>query len=267
MLRSELATLFRRRRAWALLSVLALVPIAITVVVRFSGHDGRDGGGPTFLSQVTHNGVFAALAALTITLPVFLPMAVSIVSGDSIAGEANLGTLRYLLVRPSGRTRLLAAKAATVVAFCLVATAVVALAGLIAGVVLFPIGRVTTLSGDTLPLATGMIRIVAAAGVVGLSLLGLAAIGMFISTLTDTPVGAMAATLGVFILFGVLDAVPQVSAIHPWLLTHNWLSFSDLLRTTIVWDGIVRNLGMQLLYVVVFGSAAWARFRTKDILA
>jgi ABC-2 type transport system permease protein len=123
------------------------------------------------------------------------------------------------------------------------------------------------LSGDTLPLATGMIRIVAAAGLVGLSLLGLAALGVFISTLTDTPVGAMAATLGLFILVGVLDVIPQVSAIHPWLLTHNWLSFTDLLRTNVVWDGITRNLGLQALYVAVFGSAAWARFTTKDILA
>jgi ABC-2 type transport system permease protein len=242
------------------------VPIVITIVVRFSGGPER-GGGPTFLAQVTHNGVFAALAGLTVTLPIFLPMAVAVVAGDAIAGEAGLGTLRYLLVRPAGRSRLLAVKAITVAVFCLAATALVAIGGLLAGVALFPIGRVTTLSGDTLPLATGMIRIIGAAGLVGLSLLGLAALGMFISTLTDTPVGAMAATLGLFILAGVLDAIPQVSAIHPWLLTHNWLSFTDLLRTNVVWDGITRNLGLQALYVLVFGSAAWARFTTKDILA
>jgi ABC-2 type transport system permease protein len=266
MLRSELATLFRRRRAWALLGVLTAVPIIITFIVRFSG--GPTGGeGPTFLSQVTDNGVFAALAGLSITLPIFLPMAVSIVAGDTIAGEAGLGTLRYLLVRPAGRSRLLAVKAVTVGAFCLAATALVAIGGLVTGVVLFPVGRITTLSGDTIPLAAGMVRIAAAAGVVGLSLLGLAAIGMFISTLTDIPVGAMAATLGLFILSGVLDAVPQLSAVHPWLLTHNWFSFSDLLRTDIVWDGIARNLGLQALYVAAFGSAAWARFTTKDILA
>lgn len=266
MLRSELATLFRRRRVWALLAVLALVPVVIMLVIRFAGGP-EHGGGPTFLSQVTHNGVFAALAGLTITLPIFLPMTVSIVAGDSIAGEANLGTLRYLLVRPAGRSRLLGVKAVTVTVFCLAATVVVAAGGLAAGVALFPIGRVTTLSGDTLPLSAGMIRIVGAAGLVGLSLLGLAAIGMFISTLTDVPVGAMAATLGLFVLSGVLDAVPQVSAIHPWLLTHNWLSFSDLLRTNIRWDGIVHNLGLQLLYVAIFGSLAWARFTTKDVLA
>ncbi len=113
-----------------------------------------------------------------------------------------------------------------------------AAAGLLVGVALFPVGRVTTLSGDTLPLASGMVRIAAAALIVGLSLLGLAAIGLFISTMTDVAVGAMAVTLGLLILSAVLDAIPQVAGIHPWLLTHDWLTFGDLLRTPIQWDGI-----------------------------
>ena len=49
-----------------------------------------------------------------------------ILDGDSIAGEGGLGTLRYLLVRPAGRSRLLAVKATTVAIFCLAATFVVA---------------------------------------------------------------------------------------------------------------------------------------------
>jgi ABC-2 type transport system permease protein len=266
MLRNELSTLFRRRRIQALLLALTAVPIAITLVIRFAGGP-NDGQGPTFLSQVTHNGVFAVLAGLTITLPVFLPMAVAVVAGDSIAGEGGLGTLRYLLVRPAGRSRLLAVKATTVAIFCLAATFVVAVGGLVTGAILFPLGRVTTLSGDTLPLTSGMLRISVAAGVIGLSLIGLAAIGIFISTLTDVPVGAMAATLGVFILIGVLDTLPQTRALHPWLLTDHWLSYSDLLRTHIRWSGIARNLELQALYGAVFGSAAWARLTTKDVLA
>ena len=109
MLRAELLHLFRRRRIHALLVVLALVPVAIVIALKLSGGPDR-GEGPTFLNQVTNNGVFATLAALVITLPVFLPLAVSIVAGDAIAGEAGLGTLRYLLIRPSGRSRLLAVK-------------------------------------------------------------------------------------------------------------------------------------------------------------
>jgi ABC-2 type transport system permease protein len=266
MLLAELGHLFRRRRIHVLLAVCALVPIGIAIAVRFSGGPGG-GEGPTFLNQVTDNGVFAALAALTITLPVFLPLAVAVVAGDTIAGEAGLGTLRYLLVRPSGRNRLLAAKAATVAVFCIVAAVTVAVSGLAIGAILFPIGRITTLSGDTLSVGSGTVRIAAAAGIVGLSLLGLAAIGIFISTFTDVAVGAMAATLGLLILSGILDAIPQVAWLHPWLFTHGWLTFADLLRTHIIWHGITRNLLVQGGYLAVFGAAAWARFTTRDVLA
>lgn len=258
--------MFRRRRTQAILAALAIVPVAISLVVRFSGGPGA-GEGPDFLAQVTHNGIFAVLAGLAITLPIFLPMAVTVVAGDAVAGEAGLGTLRYLLVRPAGRSQLLATKGVASLAFCLAATAAVAVAGLVAGVVLFPVGRVTTLSGDTLSVGAGLARVGLAALLVAVSLTGLAAIALFISTWTDVPVGAMAGSLAAFILIGVVDALPQTRALHPWLLTDHWLSYADLLRTQVRWDGIVRNVGLQALYVAVFGSAAWARLTTKDITA
>lgn len=266
MWRAELATQFRRRRTTVLLLVLAAVPAMLAVAVYLSGGP-EAGNGPTFLDQVTHNGVFAALAGLTVTLPFFLPLTVAVVAGDTISGEASLGTLRYLLVRPSGRTRLLLVKAGTAAAFCLVAALTVAVGGLIAGAILFPIGRVTTLSGTTLSLAEGMLRTFSAALVVGMSLFGLAAVGVFISTLTDVPVGAMAATVGFAIFSAVLDSVPQLHAFHPWLFTHHWLAFGDLLRTPVRWQEIGKDLTLQAGYVALFGAAAWARFSTKDVLA
>jgi ABC-2 type transport system permease protein len=267
MWRAELALLFRRTRTKALLLVLAAVPALIAVAVRLSGNGPNPGEGPRFLDQVTHNGVFAALVGLTVTLPFFLPLAVAVVAGDAIAGEANLGTLRYLLTRPYGRTRLLIYKGAAVTSFCVIATCTVALAGMVAGAILFPIGPVATLSGTTLSLSAGTLRIFGAALVVGGSLLGLAAIGVFISTLTDAPVGAMAATAGIAVLSGVLDAVPQLHVIHPWLLTHYWLSFGDLLRSPVRWTEITKNLEVQIAYIAVFATAAWARFSTKDVLS
>ena len=106
-----------------------------------------------------------------------------------------------------------------------------------------------------------------AALLIAVSMLGLAAIGLFVSSLTDVPVGAMAGTLGAFILIGVLDALPQTHGIHPWLLTEHWLSFTDLMRTHVQWGGIMRNIGLTGLYVGVFGTAAWARFTSKDVMA
>src|SRR3984957_15272338 len=119
MWRAELFTQFRRRRTLALLIVMAAVPALLAVAVYLSGGP-QAGNGPTFLDQVTRNGVFASLAGLTVTIPFFLPLTVAVFAGDTVAGEASLGTLRYLLVRPSGRSRLLLVKAATAATFCLV---------------------------------------------------------------------------------------------------------------------------------------------------
>ena len=266
MWRAELATQFRRRRVKALLVVLAAIPALLAVAVKLSGGP-EAGNGPTFLDQVTHNGVFAALAGLTVTVPFFLPLTISVVSGDTVAGEGSLGTLRYLLARPAGRSRLLLVKAGTAAVFCIAAALAVAIGGVIMGAILFPIGRVTTLSGTTLSLTEGMLRTFVAAIVVGSSMFGLAAVGLFISTLTDVPVGAMAATVAFAILSAVLDSVPQVHSIHPWLFTHYWFAFSDLMRSPVTWHDISKGMLLQVGYVAVFGAAAWARFTTKDVLA
>ena len=102
MLLAELAGLFRRVRVRILLLVLVAAPFFLALAVRASG--GPSGGaGPTFLDRVSHNGVFAALAGLVVTVPFFLPLTVAVVAGDAVAGEASLGTLRYLLARPAGR--------------------------------------------------------------------------------------------------------------------------------------------------------------------
>ena len=268
MLASELQLLFGRARTRVALATLAFFPVLLAVAVKLSGGPSARGDeGPAFLAQVSHNGVFAAMAGLTVVLPFFLPLGVALIAGDTIAGEAGMGTLRSLLVRPVGRTRVLLSKLASAGVFCLAAAGVVALSGLAAGALLFPLGRVTTLSGTTVPLFNGMLRALTAAGVVGLSMLGLASIGLFISTLTDSAIAAMAATAGVAILSEVLDAVPQLHAIQPALFTHYWTAFGDLMRTSGSSGAIERDLLLQLAWVVVFGLAAWARFTTKDVLA
>ncbi|MFD9631279.1 ABC transporter permease [Streptomyces violascens] len=273
LFRSELVTVLRRWRTLALLGVLAAVPVLIGIAVKIQtgdGGGGRGGGGgdgPAFVTQITNNGLFLVFAALAATLPVFLPMAVGVVAGDAVAGEASSGTLRYLLVAPAGRTRLLLAKYASVLAFCLMATLAVAASALAVGALLFPLGDVTTISGTQISFADGLLRAVAVAGVVAASLSGIAALGLFVSTLTNSGIAAMATTVGLLITVQILGQIPQLSAIAPYLFPHYWLSFADVLREPVYWDQLVKNFELQALYVAVFGSAAWARFTTKDITA
>ncbi|THA25043.1 ABC transporter permease [Streptomyces sp. RKND-216] len=272
LLRSEIVLTFRRWRTLALLGVLVAVPALVGIAVKIETGDdgsggGSGGGGPAFITQVTNNGLFLVFTALAATLPFFLPMAVGVIAGDSVAGEAGAGTLRYLLVAPAGRTRLLLAKFVSVAVFCIAATLVVALSALAVGALLFPLGDVTLLSGTSVPLAQGLLRALAIALVVAASLLGLAAIGLFVSTLTNSGIAAMATTVGLLITVQILDQIPQLDAVHPYLFPHHWLSFADLLRDPVLWEPVWRNLGLQALYVAVFGSAAWARFTARDVTA
>ncbi len=270
LFRDELRTTFRRWRTLALLGVLAAVPVLVGIAVRIEtgdGSSGGGGGGPAFVSQITNNGLFLVFTALAATLPFFLPMAVGVIAGDAVAGEAGAGTLRYLLVAPSGRTRLLLTKYATVMVFCLAATLTVAVSALAVGALLFPLGDLTTISGTRITFGEGLVRALLIALVVAASLLGVAALGLFVSTLTNSGIAAMATTVGLLITVQILDQIPQLHALHPYLFSHYWLSFADLMREPVHWDDLTRNLGLQALYATVFGSAAWARFTGKDITA
>jgi ABC-2 type transport system permease protein len=267
LLGSEISVMFRRRRTIAMLLALAAVPVLIALAVRLTATQPPPGRGPAFLDQVSQNGLFVSLAGLLVCVPLFLPLTIGVVAGDTIAGEASLGTLRYLLVAPAGRVRLLVVKYLATAVFCVAATLVVVIAGALIGVALFPVGPVTLLSGDTITVGESVVRSLVIAGYVTVSLLGLSAIGLFISTMTDVPVGAMATTIVLSVVSQVLDSLPQLDWLHPWLFSHYWLSFGDLLRQPIAWDSFGSNAILQGAYFVVFGALAFGRFTTKDILS
>ncbi|HZB51693.1 MAG TPA: ABC transporter permease [Mycobacteriales bacterium] len=264
-LRSELGMVFRRRRNQVILAVLAAVPVLIAVAVRVAAPPENPDEGPPFLYGVAGNGVFVALTALTVVLPFFLPLAVSVASGDTVAGEASLGTLRYLLAVPVSRTRLLLVKYVGSVAYALAAVLLVAAVGIGIGALLFPVGPVTLLSGAQVPLATGLVRVLLVALYLAAMMAGLAMVGLFVSTLTESPIAAMATTAVLAVASQVLDAVPQLDWLHPWLFSHYWLDFGDLLRDPVATEGPVRGLLVTAAYTLVFGSLAWARMTTKDV--
>jgi ABC-2 type transport system permease protein len=262
-LRSELRLIFSRRRNLAGLLVLAAVPVLISVATKLSS-DGDSGGGD-FFGSITDNGLFVALASLTIELGLFLPLGIAVISGDSLAGEANTGTLRYLLTVPVHRTRLLAVKYLAIVLFALVETFTVTVTGVLMGLALFGGGPMTLLSGSQVSFADGLLRVLLATVYLGLCFASLGAVGLFVSTLTEQPVGAMIAVVVFSTASFILDTIPQVDWIHPFLITHHWLAFGDLFRDPVAWGGVTQGLYVAAAYVLVFWLAAWARFAAKDI--
>lgn len=273
MITVELRNLVSRPRVWLSIVLLCAVPALVAVLLSISNIAPPPGQGGAFLSAVMANGSLFPAAALAMVLPVFLPLAVAVYAGDAIAGEANAGTLRYLLARPVGRPRLLSAKLVTLAVYIVLAVLVVVVTSLVIGVALFGTGAaavgqpgaVTSLSGATLGPAALAVRLLAAIGYIVVSMLGFGTVALFFSTLSDSALGAALASLAVLIASSILETLDAAEPIKPYLPTNYWLSWIDFFRDPIFWHNIDRGLLLQAGYIVVFFGAAWANFGTKDI--
>ncbi|MGN6676944.1 MAG: ABC transporter permease [Streptosporangiaceae bacterium] len=264
---SELRNVFLRPRNLAMLAVIAAAPVFLGIVM-WINTPAPGSGGPgagVFVGQIAENGVFLSLFAIYVLLTVLLPLSVSVVAGDSVAGEAGIGTLRTLLTVPAGRTRLLVTKYVMIVVFCLTATVLVAGLGLPMGAIFFPVGPVTLLSGTTVSLSAGLARLALIVLYVAAALSALGAVGLALSTFTQHAIAVMATILVFVIVSEILDAVTQVAVIHPYLPTHFWFSFDALLRTPIAWSQVLHGLGSFAAYTVIFGAVAWTRMRRANI--
>ena len=267
---NELRVTFFRRRNQLLLLVAALFPLLIGIGLKAAAPHGGGGNGPgsggaAFFNQLAGNGVFLSFIALSLLLILVLPVVVAVVAGDSIAGEAGYGTLRYLLTVPAGRTRLLVVKYTTIVVWCMAAVFIVSAVALVVGAALFPVGSVTLLSGDTVSLGAGLLRVLWVTLYLCAAMAAIGAIGLAISTFTEHSIGAIAALMILVVASEVVDNIPQFATVAPYLPTHWWNSFDALLRTPIDTTTLEHGLLSFVVYAVLFFLIAWARFTSSDV--
>ncbi|HEY1920161.1 MAG TPA: ABC transporter permease [Streptosporangiaceae bacterium] len=279
MIRVELVKLARRPRSWVSIALLCGLPLLVAVFVAVTHLAPPPGQGPALLSDVLSSGSLYPAAALAIVLPVFLPVAVAVVGGDSIAGEAGSGMLRCLLARPVSRTRLLTAKLVALTTYVLTAVLLVAVTAYATGTLLFgsrPVAATsdgltasrvaaTSLSGSGLTPVDLLLRTLGAVAFITVSMLGVGAIALFLSTITDSALGAALGALAVLITSEILVTLNSASAINPYLPTRYWLSWIDFFRQPVLWRNIERGFAIQAVYVLVFLGASWAHFATKDV--
>jgi ABC-2 type transport system permease protein len=279
----ELALLLRRTRVWLCWLLLCALPALVAVVVSATGILPPPGQGPAFLSAVATNGQIFPAFALALVLPILLPITVAVVAGDTVAGEAAAGTLRYLLIRPVGRLRLLVAKLVSVAFFVVTAVTLVVLTSYAVGIAVFGTGTTTATGGLTLPpVDAGPGSVASLSGTViepvdlatrtgltvaylALCMLTLGALGIFFSTLTDSPLAAALAVLAVVVTSASLQALDASAAFVDFLPTAHWLAWIDLYRDPVLYDAARTGAWVQAGWVAVAVGAAWANLATKDI--
>ncbi len=264
LLGAELRWVLRRPRTLVMLGLFALIPVLISIGVAVAGSTGR--GGPGLISAIGGNGLVLPVAAMSLSLVLLLPLAVAMASADAIAGETAHGTLRGLLLSPVGRLRLVGMKAFGVLVVATLATLVIAVVGVVAGLVVVggAEGQLVTLSGTAVGLGEALGRVaLVALWVVG-QLAAVGAVALAISAVTEHPLVVLASVLGGLIVFGVLAAIPALDWLQPWLLTSGWTAGADALRDPLPLGGMIESSLRALCYVAVGAGLTTHRMLTRD---
>jgi ABC-2 type transport system permease protein len=266
MLRSELTWVLRRPRTLASITLLGLVPlvVGIGVLVADSGNSGPGDDRGGLFTAVAGNGLMLPVIALSLCLALLLPLVGAMSAADALAGEAAHGTLRGLLVAPVSRVRLVGVKAFGVASVVLISAMVIAVVGVVTGLVLVGSHGMVTLSGTTLPLGSALFRVLVAALWTTVQVWAVAAVALAVSAFTEHPLVVMAVTLAGAIVFGVLSSIPALEWLKPFLLTEGWPAVVDVLRDPMPATGLLDGIWRALCYLVSGLSITMARVVTKD---
>lgn len=264
-----------RTRSLIVALVLIALPTAIAIAVSTGSAGGEDRGQDVLFSLAEQSGLLVPVALLNAMGGFFLIIIAGTFVGDSVAGDAAWGNLRYVLMRPVGRARLLLAKALVADVLIWAATFLLVLASLVAGLLLFGADGVTVpahpdMAGGVIgafDLTAGdlVVRLAVATAYVAFGFTALLAIGTLLSTMTDTAAGAISATVGIYIVMMILDGISALGRIRNLLPTHYLTSWSTMFTEDEFSRDMVTGVIVQLAYLAVFGAAALVWFHRKDI--
>jgi ABC-2 type transport system permease protein len=263
LLGAELRWVLLRPRTLVMLGLFALVPVLVAIGVAVADANDR---GPGLVAAVAGNGLVLPVVAITLSLALLLPLAVAMAAADAIAGETAHGTLRGLLLAPVSRLRLVGMKAFGVLVVATLATVVLAVVGVLAGLVVVggADGRLVTLSGTALGAGEALLRVgIVVVWTVG-QLAAVGAVALAISAVTEHPLVVLASVLGGLIVFGVLSAIPALDWLQPWLLTTGWGAGVDVLRDPLPLGGLVESSLRALCYVAVGAGLTTYRMLYRD---
>jgi ABC-2 type transport system permease protein len=288
LLQIELFKIFKRPRTYISFGAIAALVLIIQLGLKIDGQQYiqfmlRDLSASFDIQGNVLNGYLVCFIILQLLL-VHVPLLITLIAGDLVSGEANMGTLRLLLTKPISRTEVILAKflAATIYTFLLLIW--MAILALVIPIAVFGTDDMLNLkSGYIVQLNESDIfwRYVCAFGFAALAMLTVASLGFFLSIFAENSIGPIVATMSIIVVFTILSTldIPIFNAIKPYLFTTHmigWKGFFDVKvnenNEAII--GSIQNIGkvMQaagVLFIHVIGLlvASIVVFNRKDILS
>ncbi len=261
--RWELRKLVSQKRTYLGLGLAVLLPLIFVISQLIRGHPPH--ADSIFASEIFQSGLATPVLMLTFLSPFFLPLIAVLVAGDIVAAEDNNGTMKTILTRSVDRGQVFAAKALAAVSYAAAAVFLSAAVATIAGVSAWGFHNVRTLS-DTVVSAPKALLLVFAANLFFLiPLLTIACIGVLLSTITRNSAAAIVGTLGVTLILAIVQQIPGLEGLHPYLLTTQYFAWQGLLRTPTDWAPILHSLWVCALYAVPALFGAYLVLLRRDV--
>jgi ABC-2 type transport system permease protein len=290
LLQIELLKIFRKPRTYISFGAIAAMVIIIQIALKFDGQSYIEFlvGSLKDSLEIPYNhilnGYFVCFIILNLLL-IHIPLLIALVAGDSVAGEANMGTLRLLVSKPVSRTALMISKFMAIVIYTGLLLIWLAFISLLLSVLIFGTNDILIARNDALEIIGRndvIWRYFAAFAFATLALTTVAALAFLLSIFADNSIGPIVSTISIVIVFTILSEmqIPLYDrTVKPFLFTSHMLAWKGFFYTKVDAGGsslpgtieniraIGKSSAILIAYIFGFVSAAILVFNKKDILS
>jgi ABC-2 type transport system permease protein len=260
--RWEIAKLLAQKRTYLGVGTAALVPVIfVTVLVLQTG-------GPNDVPlgrYIRDTGLAVPFVVLFFMSIWGFPLITALVAGDIVAAESQHGTLKTILTRSRDRGEVFAGKVLATITYTLTIILAMGLVGLVAGSIAWGFHPLTSLSGTKVSAGHGVGLLAASLAIYAFPLVGIAAFGLMLSTITRNSAAAVVGTLMWALLMQLLGVLPGTESFRAYLLGTQFDAWHGFLRTPADWVPVVRALWVCALYIAAPLFAAYVVFLRRDV--
>ncbi len=272
----EFQKTFRRWRTYIGFAVIFAAVVLLEVIIKLNetqmAHSFAGGLNSDFLVSGNILNAWVITGFIMNSLYVHVPFLVALVAGDMVSSEATSGTMRFLLIRPPSRSKIISAKFMAMLSYT--ALLIIFFAILCVGIGLAFFG-----GGDLIKFQPGLPHIVILPAHIAASRTGLAFIGAILSmsvvgslaflfsTLVDNSIGPIIGSIAVVIVSFILGNLPFefAESMRPYLFTTYMGIWQLLLDDPIKWTEVGKYALALVGFDALFFSAAYFVFVRKDI--
>lgn len=260
--RWELRKLASQRRTYIGLGAAALLPVLFVVVLSLQKGGPHDA---PLAFNLRHTGVVLALVVLTFASRFGAQLLTALVAGDIVATEDSGGTLKLILTRSLKRSQILAGKVLASFTYAGALLAALLLTAFVSGTIAWGFKPVTNISFTQISATHALALTFPALGIFLVPLLGIAAFGIFLSTLTRNSAASIVGTLVYELLQEAIGGLVHVQWIKRHLLSTQFDAWHGFFQTPIGWGIVVRALWVSAIYVAIPLAAAFRIFMRRDV--